>query len=136
MLSAFDISASALEAQRVRLNAISNNMANMSTTRNEDGQIEAYQPRFVVFQTDDSKSGANGAVGVKVASVETSDLAPKLRYMPNHPDANEDGYVSYPNINMMSEMVDAMETIRAYEANIGVIEITNNMSQQTLRILA
>lgn len=136
MYSAFDISASALEAQRARLNAISNNLANMSTTRNEDGQVEPYQPRFVVFETDDTKSGANGAVGVKVSSVETADLAPKLRYMPNHPDANDDGYVAYPNINMMSEMVDAMETIRAYEANIGVIEITNNMSEQTLRILA
>ena len=138
MLPALDISTSALVAQRIRMNAISSNLANMSTTHNEAGEPVPYQPRFVVFQTDESV-GAHGASGVKVSSVEIDDVEPRYKYEPNHPDAIRQGphkgYVAYPNVSMMTEFTDALEAARAYEANLGAIEIAKNMTQQTLRIL-
>ena len=73
---------------------------------------------------------------MKVASIEYSDVQPNLKYEPGHPDANENGYVAYPNINMTTEFVDALTATRAYEANIGVIEITKDLGRQTLQILA
>lgn len=140
MISALDISTSALIAQRTRLNAIASNLANMSTTRNENGELQPYQARFVVFESDEALSNTDGASGVKVASVETETMEPTYKFQPNHPHAIKDGkwkgYVAYPNINMTAEFVDALEATRSYEANIGVMEITRSMGQQTLRILA
>lgn len=140
MLSSLDVSTSALVAQRTRLNAISSNLANMSSVRDENGDMKPYQSRFVVFQTDDSTQNKHGGVGVKVSSVETETVEPRYRYQPNHPLAIKEGkwqgYVAYPNINMTQEFTDALEATRAYEANIGAIEVTKNMGQQTLRILA
>ena len=140
MLSALDISTSALVAQRMRLDAISSNLANMSSVRNEDGEISPYQARYVVLQTDDSVQASHGAVGVKVASVETETVEPRYKYQPGHPLAIKNGkwkdHVAYPQINMTTEFVDALEATRAYEANIGVMEITKNLGLQTLRILA
>jgi flagellar basal-body rod protein FlgC len=135
MISALDVSTSALVAQRIRMNAISSNLANLSTTRNEAGELAPYQPRYVIFETDESV-GTHGAMGVKVRSIEIEDVEPRLKYQPGHPDANEQGYVAYPSINMMTEFTDAMEAARAYEANLGAIDIAKNMAQQTLRILA
>src|SRR5688500_16515504 len=126
MLSALDISTSALVAQRMRLNAISSNLANMSSVRNENGEIAPYQARYVVLQTDDSVQGSQGAVGVKVASVETETVDPRYKYQPGHPLAIKTGkwkdHVAYPQINLTTEFVDALEATRAYEANIGVME--------------
>ncbi len=137
MFNALDVSTSALVAQRARLDVISSNLANISTTRNEKGESVPYTPRFVTFQTDTNLTTSGGGQGVKVASVETSQVEPSLKYDPGHPDANpETGYVAYPNIDMTTEFVDALEATRAYEANIGVIEITKSMGQQTLQILA
>jgi len=139
MFPALDISTSGLAAQRIRMNAQSSNIANISTTHNEQGEPEAYQPRFVIFQTDE-EVGAYGAPGVRVSSVEVSDVEPIWRYEPHHPDAVKEGdhagYVAYPNVNMMTEFTDAMEAARTYEANLGVIDITKDMQTQTLRILA
>ncbi len=139
MFPALDISTSGLAAQRMRMNARSSNIANMSATRNEKGEPTPYQPKYVVFETDDSV-GSNGAPGVRVASVQTADVEPRWVKDPNHPDAVKSGphagCVAYPNINMMAEFVDAMEAARAYEANLGAMDITKNMVQQTLRILA
>ncbi|MFH1265559.1 MAG: flagellar basal body rod protein FlgC [Planctomycetota bacterium] len=138
MFPALDISTSGLAAQRIRMNAISSNLANMSTTHNEEGEPVPYQARFVIFETDDSV-GAYGASGVKVRSVEIDDAEPRYKYEPNHPDAIQEGkykgYVAYPNVSMMTEFTDALEAARAYEANLGAIEIAKNMAQQTLRIL-
>lgn len=136
MYGAFDVSASALTAQRIRLNVISANIANMSTTRNEAGEVEPYKPRYVTFQTDNEMTTAGGGSGVKVSSVEISQKPPQIKHQPGHPDADENGNVSYPAIDMTTEFVDAMEATRAYQANIGVMDITKNMAQQTLRILA
>jgi flagellar basal-body rod protein FlgC len=136
MFSSLDVSTSGLVAQRARLNAISSNIANMSTTRNERGEAEPYQPRYVTFQTDTNVTTPGGGAGVRVGSVEFSNEPPKLKYEPGHPDADERGFVSYPAIDMTTEFVDALEATRAYEANIGVIEVTKSMSEQTLRIIA
>ena len=139
MFPSLDISTSGLVAQRIRMNAISSNLANLSTTHNERGEAKPYQARFVIFETDESV-GVGGAAGVRVSSVETDDSEPLLKYQPGHPDAVKEGpnkgYVAYPNVNMMTQMTDAMEAARAYEANLGAIEITKDLQQQTLRILA
>ena len=139
MFPALDVSTSGLAAQRVRMNAISGNLANISTTHNEDGEAVPYQPRFVVFQTDESV-GAKGAAGVRVESIEIEDLEPLYKYEPHHPDAIKEGewagFVAYPNVNMMTEYTDAMEAARAYEANLGAIEISKDLANQTLRIIA
>ncbi len=139
MFPALDISTSALVAQRIRMNAISSNLANMSTTHNEAGEAVPYQPRFVVFESDEGVGGG-GALGVRVKEVVIDQNAePRLKYQPGHPDAIKSGpnqgYVAYPDINMMTEFTDAMEAARAYEANLGAIEITKDLAQQTLRIL-
>jgi flagellar basal-body rod protein FlgC len=136
MFNALDVSTSALVAQRSRLDVISSNLANMSTTRNEQGESVPYTPRFVTFETDTNLQTRGGGLGVKVGSVEYSDVQPSMKFEPGHPDANENGYVAYPNIDMTTEFVDALGATRAYEANIGVIEITKDLGQQTLQILA
>ena len=139
MFAAFDISLSGMEAQRVRLNAISSNIANVSTTRDEEGNPRPYQPRFVVFETRPVDSAPPGAAGVEVAAVRTAEVEPLWRYEPNHPDAVKEGprqgYVAYPNVDLTVEFVDALEATRAYEANVGVMEISRDLAQQTLRIL-
>ena len=140
MMSALDISTSALVAQRQRLDAISSNLANSSSfTRNANGEMEPYQSRYVIFQSDDQNSTPYGASGVKVASVQTEKVEPQYRWQPDHPYAIKDGpkkgYVAYPKVNMTSEFVDALVATRAYEANIGVMEISKSMAQQSLRIL-
>jgi flagellar basal-body rod protein FlgC len=139
MFSAFDISTSGMIAQRARLNAISGNLANLSTTRNEAGEASPYQARYAVFQTDDDMKGKHGAAGVRVSAMKISERPPKWKFEPNHPDAltsgPRKGYVAYPDIDMMAEMVSAMNATRAYEANVGVIEATKALGRQTLRIL-
>jgi flagellar basal-body rod protein FlgC len=140
MIPALDISTSALVAQRIRLDTVSSNLANLtSMERDERGNMQPYQTRYPIFQTDDSLATKQGAVGVKVASVETEQVEPLYRWQPSHPYAIKDGakkgYVAYPKVNMTAEMVDAMVATRAYEANIGAMELTKNMAQQSLRIL-
>ena len=135
MFPALDISTSALVAQRMRMNAIASNLANISTTRNEQGEPEPYKPRFVMFQTDPSV-GSHGAAGVRVSSVEIDQTPPRLKYEPGHPDADKNGYVAYPAIDMMSEFTDALEAARAYEANLGAMDISKDLAQQTLKIIA
>ena len=136
MFSSLDVSTSGLVAQRTRLNAISSNIANMSTTRNEEGESVPFKPRFVTFQTDNELATPGGGAGVKIGSVEQSNEPPKMKYEPGHPDADERGFVRYPAVDMTMEFVDALEATRAYEANIGVIEVTKNMTDQSLRIIA
>ena len=139
MFSVLDVSTSALVAQRIRLNTISGNIANMSSLKNEQGEAEPYQPRHVIFQTDELLPSAE-APGVKVSSVEISEKEPSYRYQPDHPLAAKEGkwkgYVAYPNINLNEQFVDALEATRSYEANIGAMEITKNLARQSLSILA
>ncbi len=141
MFNALDISTSALAAQRTRFNTISSNIANVSTTRNEAGERAPYQARKTIFQADDSIGGRHGAVGVKVSKVLIEDSEPKWRPDPTHEDAVPEGQphageVAYPNINVMTEFTDALDASRAYEANLSVIDVTKDLHQQSLRILA
>lgn len=140
MFSSLDISTSALVAQRTRLNAVSSNIANMSSLTDETGRPNPNKARQVVFETDFSMSGNSGAAGVRVSEIKTDNADPLYRYQPNHPLAIQDGerksYVAYPNIDLTTQMVDALESTRAYEANVGVMEITKDLGRETLTIIA
>ena len=140
MLRALDISTSGLVAQRTRLDAISANLANMSSLRDENGDIKPYQARYVVFQPDEQVSTSSGAVGVRVSSVETESIDPNYKWDPDHPLAIKEGkwrgYVAYPNVDMVSEFVDALVASRAYEANLGVMEVSKSLGMQTLKIIS
>lgn len=140
MHTALDISTSALVAQRIRLDTISSNLANLSSmTRDANGDMQPYQGKYVRFEADPEVSTKYGAVGVKVSSIDSETMEPLYRWQPDHPysikEGPRKGYVAYPRINQTAEFVDALVATRAYEANVGVMEITKNMSQQTLRIL-
>lgn len=140
MFASLDISTSGLVAQQTRLTAISSNVANVSTLRDEDGNVKPYRARYPIFVADNSRATPSGGVGVSVASIETETIEPRYKYQPNHPLAIRSGkwkgYVAYPNVNVMAEFVDALEATRAYEANLGVMDITKTMMSETLRILA
>ena len=133
------ISASALKAQRIRMNAISSNLANIETTRTPDGG--PYRKREVVFQSSQSgfadtlDNRLRGAVqGVKVAQVQASSLPPLMVYNPSHPDANAQGLVAMPNINLVEETADMMSASRAYEANVTVVKSAKRMALKALEI--
>ena len=108
--------------------------------RDENGDLQPYQARYVVLQTDPDVATASGAaVGVKVGSVETEQIEPMYRYEPGNPlaitDGKWQGYVAYPRVDLNTEFVDALTAVRAYEANVGVMEMTKGMGAQTLKIL-
>ena len=138
-----DISASALTAQRFRMDIIGENIANATTTHTEKG--EPYRRKFVLFQekghqtsfSEHLKSSLRsaGGGGVRAVSVEEDSLTPfKLVYDPEHPDADEKGYVSYPNVDMEREMVDMISATRAYEANITAINNFKNIAMKAMEI--
>ncbi len=135
MFGAYDISASALVAQRTRMDVISSNLANQHTVFNERGEFEPFRRRIPVFATGDPSSGS--ARGVHVREIMLDD-APfqKIEVGKGHPLADEDGFMEMPNIDPMMEMVNAMEASRAYEANITVVEATKAMGSAALRLLA
>lgn len=140
--SGFRVSGSGLSAQRTRLNAISSNIANINTTRTPEGG--PYKKKDVVFQSiPDAKnfgevlSSANPKSQierVQVVDVINDTRAPILKYEPNHPDANEEGYVAYPNINMMEEMTNMIQATRAYEANVSALQSAKDMALASLEI--
>ena len=137
MLQTIDISTTGLIAQRQRMNTIAGNIANANSTRDADGNLATFQRRLVTFAADDDPSmGKSGGVGVTYRVEIDTSTPPRRVHEPGHPDADEDGYVSYPNINMITEFVNAMEASRAYEANIAAIEMTKEMANLGLRILA
>lgn len=141
VFSAMDISASGLTAQRTRLDVISQNIANVNTTRDADGN--AYNRKTVVFQEkayvsfDDALYGAAGRVGngVKIVEiVEDNETEGRLVYDPSHPDADENGYVMYPNVNTVTEMTNMIDASRSYEANVTAFNATKNMHLKALEI--
>ncbi|WP_338667515.1 flagellar basal body rod protein FlgC [Pseudodesulfovibrio methanolicus] len=141
LMTALDIGASGLTAQRAQLNVISMNMANIRTTKTETGG--PYQRKSVSFEATPVYSPFDQAMqdqlnrnleGVKVLGV-TQDQRPfKQVYEPNHPDANDQGYVFYPDINVVEEMANMMQTMRGYEANVQTIESVKRMFQKALII--
>jgi len=139
-LSSLNIAGSALTAERLRMDVISQNIANKNTTRTEDGgpyrrKQVIFQERGLDFQTIlEKERGSAGQGGVRVARIVESDDPFVPVYDPNHPDANEEGYVMMPNINTSEEMVDFMAASRAYEANITALNIVKAMAMQALEI--
>ena len=139
-LSSMSISASALTATRLRMDVIAENMASSNTTRTENG--EPYRRKYVVFQekTGDRDFAAffnraqTAAGGVRVLQIGTDMSEFKLDYNPSHPDADEDGYVRYPNVEVVQEMVDMMSAFRSYEANVTALNTLKDMAIKTLEI--
>jgi flagellar basal-body rod protein FlgC len=134
MFESLDIGASALEAQRVRLDTIAGNVANINTTHDKSGKVHPYQRRFVVLASGNAGSG--DAPGVHVEQIGTEDKAPLEKFDPGNPDADKNGYVAYPAIDLSTEMVDALEASRSYEANVTTMENAKAMINSTLRLLA
>ena len=133
------ISASALKAQRTRLNTISSNLANIETTRTPDGG--PYRKREVVFQT--SRQGfadaldnrmRDAAQGVRVSHIQVSAQPLRMVHDPSHPDADENGQVAMPNVNLVEETADMMSASKAYEANVTVVKSAKRMALKALEI--
>ena len=144
LFDALAISGSALSAERQRSEIIAANMANAETTHTEAGG--PFRRREVVFQSPGSSNfsmalaNTSRMIGPPVGSVEISEVvddptSPVMRYDPGHPDANTDGYVAYPAINPVMEMVDLMSSVRAYQLNASAVSATKQMIQQSIDIL-
>jgi len=133
------ISASALKAQRIRLNVISSNLANIETTRTAEGG--PYRKKNVIFQSTRLDFGdrldqvtRKGVQGVRVPAIVESNRMPRRVFEPGHPDADSDGYVAKPDINPVEEMTDMMSATKAYEANANVIKAAKRMALKALEI--
>lgn len=146
MFGGIDASASGLTAERLRMDVISNNIANVNTTRTDGGG--PYQRKYVVFRPREN-SGAEfaGALsnamnsnlpqtgdGVRAVGIVADTTQGHLVYDPGHPDANADGYVELPNVNIVTEMVDMITASRAYEANVTAVNAAKSMANKALEI--
>jgi len=137
MFDTLDISASGLQAQRIRMDTIAANIANMNVTRDPAGRPNPYRRRFAVFAQNMASHGEDaGKPGVHVAKIMQDPSDFQKRFQPGHPDAGPDGMVRYPNIDMSIETVNAIECSRAYEANVTAMEVTKGMLNASLRLLA
>ncbi len=134
-ISARDIAVSGLRAQRMRMNVIANNLANAETTRTPDGG-GAFRRQLTIFRGEQIRRGANPQqLGVRVKNIVPDPTPLRMVFDPQHPDADPDGYVQYPNVNVAVEMVDLISAQRAYEANIAVIVSSSRMRQRALDII-
>jgi flagellar basal-body rod protein FlgC len=134
----FDISATALTAERLRMDLISNNIANANTTRTKEGG--PYTRKVPVFmEVIEEAINSQGRLvsrpaGVKVVRIKPDENPPRLVYDPSHPDANADGYVLYPDINPVVEMVNLISASRSYEANVTAFNSAKDMYRAALDI--
>lgn len=126
------ISASGMKAQGTRLRVIAENVANAGSTATTPGG-DPYRRKIVNFSNELNRS--LGVQTVRVGSIKEDNSDFGLRFDPNHPAANADGYVSLPNVSTLIEVMDMREAQRSYEANLSVIEVTKSMLQRTLDIL-
>jgi flagellar basal-body rod protein FlgC len=145
MFGGMEISATALTAQRLRMNVTAENLANANSTKGADGQ--PYRRKEVVLQSVgqggfgaqlNAAMGSGSGIapgGVQVAAVAEDQTAGKLVYDPSHPDANAQGYVQMPNVDTVTEMVDLIDAQRAYEANVTAMSASKQMFAKTLEIL-
>lgn len=123
----------ALNAERIRMDVISENISNMNTTKGPDGR--PYQRQQVVFETVLKQTGTALETGsVQVARVESDQRAPKLVHNPGHPDADANGMVAMPDINLHEEMADLISASRTFEANLSVLKNARGLALQTLSI--
>lgn len=128
--SAMRISASGLAAERLRMDTITSNMANSMTTRGEDGK--PYVRKVAVFR--EAYDEKMNAIGVKAVAIEDDESELRKVYDPSHPDADEEGYVTYPNVNVLNEMADMIASTRAYEANVDTLSANKSMFMKALEI--
>ena len=139
MFGVLDISASALAAQRTRLDVIAGNVAGAFTTRDADGRPNPYRRRFVVLAPGNPAAGPP-ARGVHVQQIALDPSPFRHKWDPDPGDAvmagPHKGYVRLPNVQLSTEMIDAIEAARAYEANVTVMEVTKTMAAASLRLLA
>jgi len=128
-----NISLSGLTAERLRLDLVASNLANINTTRTLEGG--PYQRRVAVFaERLEQVRGGNRVAGVQVTAVAKDNSPPRMVYDPSHPDANHEGYVGYPNVDVLREMVDMISAARAYEANVTVFNAGKTMALKALEI--
>ena len=141
LLTSLKISSSGLTANKKRMAAITSNIANAQTTKTSEGG--PYQPKEVVFGSEPMRESFSdilegelqeNAQAVHAIEIQNSKKPPILKYEPNHPDANPEGYVAYPNINTMEEMANMIEASRAYEANINAMSTAKSMAIKDLEI--
>jgi len=141
--NSLDISASGLTAQRLRMDLISQNIANANTTKTEDGT--PYRRKVLVFQQksgdrpfseylSDASKATVGVGGVRVLKVADDQTPLKRTYDPSNPDADKDGYVSMPNVDVTTEMINMISASRSYEANISALNATKSMAMKALEI--
>ena len=134
MFDVLDVGASGLQAQRTRIDTIAANVANINTTRNARGEKVPYRRRFATLMA--GRAGDPSKPGVHVDAV-LEDASPfQKRHEPGHPDADAEGNVRYPNIDLAFEMVNMMEASRAYEANVNLMEVSKAMFNASLRLIA
>ncbi len=143
LMNSTSISATALTAQRLRMDVISQNIANVNTTRTEAGG--PYKRKTVLFQEiqdsgsfsvklDGAMQQTQQGLGVRVTNIVEDETPGTLAYDPGHPDADEEGYVRMPNVNIVEEMVNMISASRSYEANITAINNTKTMTSRTLEL--
>jgi flagellar basal-body rod protein FlgC len=137
VFSAMEVSASGLTAERTRMNTIASNLANAHTTRTASGQpYKRIDPVFeaVMLDRTQASNGSNGVSMVKVQKIVEDTRQGQLVYEPGHPDANPQGYVEYPNVNVVEEMVNMLTASRAYEAGVTSVESIKGMAKTAIDI--
>ena len=142
MFGSMDASASGLTAERLRLDIIAGNLANANTTRTpEGGPYRRKMPVFVQGVGNGFRSflqvftrSLDEAQGVQVAAVVSDERPGKVKYEPGHPDADENGFVTMPNVDVVTEMVDMISATRGYEANVTAINAAKQMAMRALEI--
>lgn len=143
IFNSLNVSASALTAERLRMDIISKNIANAETTRTSSGapyrrQVPVFKEKISQISFEDVLSGKldskDSSGGVEVASIEEDMTDFKKLYNPGHPDANEEGYVLMPNVEIVTEMINLISAQRAYDANVTAINDSKNMMQRALEI--
>ena len=131
-----DISSSALAAERKRMNVIANNLANANTTRDADGNINPYRRKRVHFSAGAPEYTGSEKLGVRVDNISDDPSDFRKVFQPGHPDADANGNVLYPNVELPIEMVDMMVASRAYEANITAMDSAKSILRGALQIIA
>lgn len=130
LFNIFEVAGSAMAAQGQRLNTVASNIANADSTSGPDGQV--YKSKQVVFQA--VPGAAPGSTGVKVLQVVESQTPPRMVYDPKHPQANAEGYVAMPNVNVVEEMVNMISASRSYQTNVETMNAAKTMLLKTLTL--
>ena len=135
IFESMEIAGSALTAHRLWMDSISSNLANINTTQTLDGGPYKRKGPLFAEMLDKTIGGYEDIGGVRVVKIAEDPTPPRLSYQPEHPDADENGYVSFPNVNLVREMTDMLVASRAYEANLAVADSAKTMWSGALEII-